>query len=325
MKIVITDYPQTLDRNIEKEVQILKKMLPEAEIVVYQYTGNKEELIQIIKDADAVKTAFIFFDKELLDASKALKCISFGSTGYNNVDFEYAKQLNVKIMAVPEYCTEEVADHAMLLLLALNKNLKEYIYSVEKMEKWSYRLESKSHELKKQILGVIGFGKIAKAVVKRASAFGIQSIVYSSHLTREEELEFHVKSVTMEELQKESDIISIHSSLDRRNYHMLNEAFFEKLEKSPIIINVSRGGLIDEQALVKALDHGYIRAAGLDVLESEDPDLGNNPLSKRKNVILTPHTAFYSEESIERLHETSTVNIGYFLKGELDKVNSIIE
>lgn len=324
MKIVITDYKETLDRDIRYEVCILKEMLPDAEVIVFEYRDNKEELCEVLADADAVKTAFVMMDKEILKNAEKLKCISFGSTGYNNADSAYANSRNIKIMAVPEYCTEEVADHTILLMLALNKNLKEYDKAVCEKKQWGYRIPLKSYSLQKQTLGLIGFGKIAKAVAVRAAAFGMKVLVCSGHLSEEEAGRYGVIKADRNRIMCDSDIISVHTDLNADNRHYLGKTFFPELKRRPIFINVSRGGLIDEKELINALDNGWIRAAGLDVLEEENPDLLKNPLCGRENVLLTPHAAFYSEEALRKLHDISTRNIGYFLNGEYEKINRII-
>lgn len=324
MKIIITDYKETLNRNIHYEVCILKEMLPDTEIIIYEYKDNKEELCEVLAEADAVKTAFVMLDQAVLEKAKKLKCISFGSTGYNNADAAYAGSQNIKVMAVPEYCTEEVADHTILLMLALNKNLKVYDKAVCEIRQWSYRIPQKSYALQKQTLGLLGFGKIAKAVARRARAFGMKVIVCSEHLSEEEAIHYGVTKADKNKLMCDSDIISVHTNLNADNRHFLGKTFFEQLKRQPIFINVSRGGLIDEKELINALDSGWIRAAGLDVLEDENPDLSVNPLCGRENVILTPHAAFYSEEALQRLHEISTRNIGYFLNEEYEKINKIV-
>ncbi len=319
MKIVIADYRETLNRDLDYEAAIVKKMLPEAQIVIYEYHNDKEEFKQVIKDADAVKTAFIMMDRDLIDSAGNLKCISFGSAGYNNVDLPYASEKKIAVLAVPEYCTEEVADHAVTLMLALNKNLKIYEKLVEE-GKWRYRIDRKVHSLQSQTLGIVGFGKIGQAVAKRALVFGMNVKSVSSHLSKTEAAACGVIKVELEELLETCDIISNHMKLTPQTKGYFNFYLFLKMKKKPLFINVGRGGTVVENDLIKALDRGLIRGAGLDVLEKENPELSVHPLVGRENVIITPHAAFYSEEAIKKLHTISTENMIYYLKGEYEKV-----
>ena len=327
-KIVIVDYKDTLNRDLQMEIDILKDMLPDCKVVILEYEDTKEkkeELINELKGADAVKTAFVMLDRSILSQCRHLKCISFNSTGFNNVDKDYAKHSGIDIMNVPEYCTNEVADHTIMLMLSLNKNLKAYDDMVMKKHRWTYRLPMESHSLSGQTLGIVGFGKIGRAVAKRAKVFGMKVLVCSNHISKDEQEKYGVEYASMEEIQKNSDIISIHTNLNTGNQKMIDEDFFMALQKHPIFINVSRGNLVDEQELIKALDSGIIRAAGLDVLESESPDMSKNMLCGRDNVIITPHAAFYSEESVRKLHELSTRNIAYYLLGQKEKVYDFVE
>ena len=142
MKIVISDYPYIMDRDLGYEISILKR-IKDAEVVIYEYTDNKEEFISVIEDADSIITAYIKLDKEVLSRAKNLKVISINATGYNIVDLEEAKKRNIAVCAIDEYCTEEVADHTMALILALARGLKYYGKEIEEKRVWKYYRSTK--------------------------------------------------------------------------------------------------------------------------------------------------------------------------------------
>lgn len=323
MKIIISDFPEALQRDIQYEKGYIKDVLPQAEVEVIEY-HQKEMWLSEVKDADALLTAFLRVDAEMMDAMPKLKCIVLNASGYDNIDIHAASARQIAVIPIQEYCTQEVAEHTMALILALERGLKQYTYAVDIEKSWHYGLQDKICRIEGQTLGIVGFGKIGKAVAGRAQAFGMKVIVYSAHGNKEEAEQYQVKFVTKEELFAKSDVISNHMAMTEENKNFFNQQAFEQMEKNPIFINVARGRAVDENALERALEAGLIRGAGLDVLESEVPNLDTCPLINRKNVIITPHAAFYSEDSIKGLQEISCQNLCCFLRGERQKVHWIV-
>lgn len=324
MKIVITDYPETLGRDVDFERKILTNGLKDCEVVVYPYDDDRDEFKSIIYDTDVIITAFVNIDRDYIKSAKKLKAVVFHSTGYNFVDYMAACERGIAIIPIEEYCTEEVADHAMSLLLALARNLKGYSRDIEKNNNWKYYGVTPIKRMSGQKLGIFGFGKIGKALAMRAKAFGIEVIVFSPHLTEEEAKRLEVIKADIPYIQEHCSIISNHMNQTDKNYHFFDRNFFEGLKCSPIFINTARGAAVDEMALCSALDAGLVRCAGLDVLEAEHPKLFGNPLLNRDNVIITPHAAFYSEESLQDLRRITCENTVYFMKGEYEKVHHIV-
>ena len=208
-----------------------------------------------------------------------------------------------------------VADHTMALMLALDRRLKTYIRTVDSEHCWKYYMASKPMGLNSSTLGLFGFGKIGRAVARRARGFGMRVLAVDPHADEQQASELGATITDAKTLLRESDVISNHMNLTAENRHFFDDAGFAAMEKHPIFLNVSRGGSVDEAALVRALDNGLIRAAGLDVLEAEKPDLENCALIGRENVILTPHAAFYSARSIEALQRMSCHNLTDCLTG----------
>ena len=324
MKIVITDYPDVLGRNLSYEEAILRNGLPDCEICVYPYTGDRSELALILSNADAVLTAFLPMDKGLLAGMPNLKCVCFNATGYNFIDYEEACKRNIAIIPIGEYCTNEVADHTMALMLSLARGIRHYIRDVEQNKNWQYYSGQSLRRIQGQVFGIFGLGKIGRAVAKRAQAFGMEVIAYDPYLPPEVAAKCQVQLVPEKEILERSQVLSNHMILTDETVHFFNWNRFLQMKQHPIFLNVGRGGAVDEDALVRALDEGILFGAGLDVLEAENPDLTQCRLTGRDNVILTPHAAFYTQESLADLQRISCENTVFYLKGEYDRVNRIV-
>lgn len=322
MKIIIAEYPESADRDISIEKEFLPK---DAEIKVAVYTEEtKADFIKECEDADAILTGYVPFDREMIDGLKNCKVISIAATGYNYVDVDYAAEKGIRVCAIGEYCTNEVADHTLMLILALTRGLIRTHRSVQEDKEWIYDIVDDIPRTEDLKLGIAGLGRIGRAVAKRAQAFGMEVIAYDPYLPEHIANDMNVKLVSIEELMETSDIISIHMNLTGENKEFFDYEKFKMMKKRPIFINVARGGVVNEDDLVRALDEGLIRGAGLDVLSSETPDLENCPLLGRDNVILTPHNAFYSKTSMYLLSRIPAENITACLAGEYDKANRIV-
>lgn len=325
MKVLIADLPKAQNRDIDYEINLLKSAFPDVETVVYNYDeAKKNEFKALLRDADAILTALIIMDKDMLDCAEKLRIISLTSTGYNFVDVECATEKNIAVVPVGEYCTNEVADHTIAMLMALNRKLKNFVDIVDNQKLWLYKKAGTIHSLNGQTMGIFGLGKIGRAVAQRAQAFGINVVAYDPYLPEQIASDIGVKLVEPEYIMENCDIISNHMIQTAEVESFFNESFFSRLKKAPVFLNVARGASVDETALLKALDTGKISAAGLDVFRDENPDLTASPFIGRENVLVTPHAAFYSAESVALCQKISVENIIYYLKGEYEKVNRIV-
>lgn len=325
MKILISDYKDSMMPSHDYEKMVLMQGIPNAEVEVYAYTDEKrDEFIEKMADVNALLTAFIPIDKQIFDHARKLQVISINATGYDNVDLAEATKHSVGVCPVGEYCTLDVAEHAIALMLALNKNLKAYTYDLEKACQWKYDTPPIPKRIGDQVLGIFGFGKIGKRVAKLAQGLGMKVIAHDPFVKAEEASELGVALVEKEELLERADVITNHMNLGVSNTAFFTANDFEKMKKSPIFLNLGRGLSVDEAALRSALDSGRVRAAGLDVLKDETPDLKNHPLSGLSNVIITPHAAFYSEQSFQDLQRISCENITHFITGQKDKVFKLV-
>ena len=325
MKILISDYRASMMPSHDYEIQVLRKGLPDAEIEVYEYSDEKRaEFYEKLQNTNALLTAFIRMDREALEHAPNLQVISINATGYDCLDLPEATKRSIGVCPVGEYCTWDVAEHTIALMLALNKNLKEYTYDIEKKHVWEYSISNIPTRILNQTLGIFGFGKIGKAVAKMARRLGMQVIAMDIADKKEEAEKLGVEMVTAEEIYERADVISNHMNLGagNRDYFTIRE--FRRMKRHPIFLNMARGVSINEEDLAQALDEAILRGAGLDVLSDETPKLEGHPLVNRRNLIITPHAAFFSKEAFEDMQRISCENIVHFVKGEKENVFRLV-
>lgn len=322
MKIIIAEYPETADRDLSIEKSVFPK---DAELALAVYTEETEdEFIETCRDADAVLVGYVGISRKIIDGLEKCKVISVQATGWNYVDSEYAREKGIAVCAIGEYCTQEVADHTIMLMLALLKGLKTYERSVQTDKEWIYNVKPGLKRIEGLKMGIAGFGKIGKAVAKRAKSFGMDILAYDPYIPDHVIRQMGAEPVTMDGLLEQSDVITNHMNLTAENQGMFDLETFKKMKKSPILLNVARGGAVNEEDLVYALDHGMVSGAGLDVLSSETPDMDTCPLVGRENVIITPHSAFYSTTTEYLLYKIPAENVLRCLEGNYKEANRVV-
>lgn len=325
MKIVFAEYPETRNRNIDTELACMPEGT-EVGFAVYD-EQNLEAYREALADCDAVITGFAPIDEKAIDAMRNCKIISVQATGWNFVAHEYAKSRGIAVSAIGEYCTKEVADHTIMLMLALRKRLP-YLQRRVNVEKVWETATLETLGIKGvwgQTLGIVGLGKIGKAVAARAKAFGMEVIACDPFIPDSDFEKAGVKKVDIEYLLANSDVVSSHMDLNNTNERYFDAEKFAMMKKRPIFLNVSRGGEVDEDAMLAALESGQILAVGLDVLTSESPELESCPFIGREDCIVTPHSAFYSDDSIEACERISVLNAVNYINGEPDKVFKLVQ
>jgi glyoxylate reductase len=254
-------------------------------------------------------------DRELIDCMPNCKIIANYAVGYNNIDLKYAKLKNIVVTNTPDVLTDSTADLTMALVLACARRISEggRMIREKKYKGWKPNLLLGT-ELRGKTFGIIGAGRIGTAVAGRASGFGVK-ILYSDKLKNKElEKQTSAIKVSVETLLKKSDFISIHLPLNKNTFHFLNIKRFSYLKPESILINTSRGEIIDEKALIKKLKVGKIKAAGLDVFENEP--FVNKELLKYKNVIILPHLGSATTEARNAMAELAAKNVINVLKGK---------
>ena len=253
---------------------------------------QKDDLIQQTRQLDGVITSWgVRFDREVIESLERCVIIGVGSVGVDMVDVEAATDAGIVVTNVPDVFIEEVADHTLMLLLAAGRRAK-LMDQMVSAGKWreGRPLLSEIPRLWGQTLGLLSFGNVATAVARRAKPFGLQVIAHDPYVTELKLTAEGVEPVSFEELLARSDYLSVHAPLNQETHHMLSDEEFAAMKSAAVLINAGRGPIVDEAALIRALETGEIAAAGLDVLEKEPPSK-NNPLLAMPNVLLSPHVA----------------------------------
>lgn len=301
-----------------------EKMLTEAGYQMVQVPiSNEEDLLQYAADADAVMAgANDPYTKKVIQTMGKCKIISRLGIGFNNIDVEEATRQGIAVAAVSDASVHEVSDHAMAFLLAFSRKIFPLTQAVRKGA-WKtgtseiVKVRGKMFRLNQQTLGLVGVGRfgIGSRVAQKARAFGMRVLGCDPYLTAPELQHMDVEKVDFDQLLKESDFISIHAPLTPETRGMFGLKEFRKMKPSAVVINTARGAIIDEQALYQALKEGSIAGAGLDVSNPEPPG-PDNPLFQLEQVLVTAHSAFYSETSTVELHLKATEAIIQALRGD---------
>jgi D-3-phosphoglycerate dehydrogenase len=289
----------------------LKRVDPELRM---SKSTSPEDIIAVARDADAILVTYAQLPGDLLRQLTRCKAIGRFGLGVDNIDIKTAAELGITVTYVPDYCLREVSDHAMALLLALARKIP-LSNTLVQAGRWEMPAVVPLRRLEGQVLGLLGFGNIPRAMAPKAKAFGLKVIAHDPHVTKDIFAAASVEGVSFDDLLARSDFISVHAPLTPATRGLLNAAAFAKMKKGALVVNTARGPLIDEKALIAALDSGHLGGAALDVVESE-PLARDSPLLGRDNVILTPHTAFYSVEALEELQTKCASDLARVLSGE---------
>lgn len=276
-------------------------------------------IIQRMENTEILLTNKVKVSEDLLEKLPKLKYIGVTATGYDIIDVEATKKKNIVVTNVPAYGTEAVAQHTFALLLALTNKVSLHAESVKKgnwtnAQDWTYTLSPLS-ELYQKTLGIIGFGKIGQKVGEIGRAFGMKVMYHS----RSDKGIDWAEKLELDNLIAQSDVISLHLPLTSESQEMVNESFLSKMKASAILLNSSRGKLIDETALTHALENEVIAGAALDVLSQEPPE-EENPLLTAPNVIITPHNAWVAKETRQRILDIVIDNLKAYLSGNPQNV-----
>ena len=310
-RILITDYAWP-DLEIEKEVLAAV----EGEVMVAG-GGSADEIIALAPQADAILTCWKDVPAEALDIAPNCRVVSRYGIGLDNIPIGRATELGMLVTNVPDFCLEEVSDHVMALLLATARQLFPLARTLERSG-WTRETPRPIPRVKGQTLGLIGFGNIARALVPKALGFGLRVMAYTPRLRTEDAPPGVEVTNDLASLLAASDYVSIHCPLTEETAHLIDDAALAQMKQNALLINTSRGGLIDEGALVRALKEGRIAGAALDVTDPEPPS-GDNPLLSLENVIVTPHAAFYSVAATAELARKAAENVVTVLRGEVPK------
>ncbi len=313
-RIVFTDYYYP---NNNKETEILRG-LGDVEIVdctKIEAGGIKEEdrIIPYVEDADAVIVQFADMSSKVIDRLRKCRIISRYAIGVDNIDVKAANEKGIIVANVPDYCIEEVSDTALSHMLNCLRKLT-LANDLLRRNEWSYDKIKPIRRFSDLAVGLIAFGHIGMRLAEKLRPFNMTILAFDPYFTRETNYDW-VKFVSLNDLLSLSDIVSIHAPLNEETHHMIDRERFIQMKDGVIVVNTSRGGLIDERALVEALESGKVAAAGLDVLDAADTDYFQSTLLKFPDrVFITPHMGWYSEEAIADLQNKTALNVYEMLK-----------
>jgi D-3-phosphoglycerate dehydrogenase len=322
-KVVIADYDYG---NLDIERPILEAA--GARVVALQ-AKSQEDLFEEARDCDAIINQYARVGAETIARMERCKVIARYGIGVDIVDVEAATRKGILVTNVRDYCTDEVADHAIGLWLALARKLCQYNAATHSGI-WRWQTGQPIYRLQGRTMGIVSFGKIGQAIARRAAAFGVNLIAYDPYLPDDVFPAKGVNRVEKDEILKRSDYLMMQVPMTPETWHFLGEAELSRMKQGSIIVNTGRGPTIDNQALYRALVRDHIAGAGLDDPEEEPAkrerwDPSGNPLFSLDNVIVTSHVAYYSEESIRLARETAASEVARILKGErpLNPVNEV--
>ena len=307
-RILITDHKFS---NVKHEQEIIESAGGELKISQCR-TGD--EVIETACGADGLIVQYAPIDEKVIEKLEKCKIIVCYGIGYNNINVKAAAQKNITVCNVPDYCIDEVADHTMALAISLARQIP----VIDKRVKngiWKLIPEFSMPAFRDMTFSTVGLGSIGQAVLERAEVFKFKLAAYDPYVDDAVFQGSKINKISLETLFSESDIISLNAPLTPKTKHIINSESLAAMKLNAIVINTSRGGLIDTEALAEALKSRRIAYAGLDVLEQE-PAAGNNPLFSLNNVVITSHIAYYSQASITRLQCSAAEEIVRFFSGK---------
>ncbi len=314
-KVVLTD-------KMNEDLDLIRELLEQTDTqLVVKVCETEQETIDAARDADALLTADpTFFTPKMISSLEKCKAVLVMSIGTDAMNIEALTKKGIMLVNVPDYCLDEVADHALTLLLSVHRKIK---FSEEKLRE---QLEYRPKQLRPikgladTLVGIYGFGRIAKRSAKRLTAFGCRLQFCDPYIYEDYEKDgLFVKKVSFEEMMRTSDDILIHAPATKDNYHIMNDDVFGLCENNPYIINVGRGEVIDVEALSRAVYSGTVSGAALDVHENYSDLKPDDVIFTTPNILLTPHSAWYSERSMLNMQRTVGEELNRVIRGQIPK------
>jgi D-3-phosphoglycerate dehydrogenase len=286
-----------------------------AKVTTLPFIGDEEGMIAALRDADAVIIAASPVTRAVMSACEGLKVVVRTGVGYDVIDVPAATELGVIAVNIPDIWVREVANHALGLLLAFNRKIITLDRQVH-AGAWGGGVPGAfTGSLHGETVGIVGLGNIGSAFAKRIAAFETKVIAHDPYVDDKHFAALGVERVTLDQLAERADYVSVHTLLNKGTHHLIGEKFFSRMKPTAILINTSRGPVVDEQALARALNEGRLAGAALDVWEKE-PVSADNPLLKMENVIATPHAAYFSSPAVAQVPRRCGEEVARVLTGQ---------
>jgi D-3-phosphoglycerate dehydrogenase len=322
-KVIVTDY-------IEPDLEWERAQLAAREVTLEAFqlkSTSHEDLLARIGDADVLVVNMVKITRDVIQNLRSCKLIIRHGVGYDNIDVPAATEHSIQVSYVPDYCREEVAEQAMMLLLLCRRKFTKQQESLEvsvKKGQWDFSTVGPIRRFSGTKAGVVGCGRIGSLVVGMLRGFGIEVMVHDPYLSERRQAEMSIRCMPLEEVLREADMVTIHPALTHETKYMIGERELRMMKPTAILVNTARGAIVNAQALARACKEGWIAGAGVDVFEKEPPE-DDFVLRGIPNVILTPHLAWYSEDSGLSIREKIMEDIRRFLEGRPPRfpVNSI--
>ncbi len=312
-KIVVTDY---IEPDLEWEREQLAGSAVTFEALQLK-SASRDNLLARIGDADALVVNMVKIDREVIQNLRACKLIIRHGVGYDNIDVPAATEHGIQVCYVPDYCREEVAEQAMMLLLVCRRKFTRQQESLEvsvRKGQWDFSSVGAIHRFSGTKAGIVGCGRIGSLVVGMLRGFGIDVMVYDPYLSERRQEELGIRCKPLEEVLREADMVTIHPALNHETKYMIGEKELRMMKPTAVLVNTARGAIVNAEALARACKEGWIAGAGIDVFEKEPPE-DSFVLRGIPNLILTPHLGWYSEDSGLSIREKILEDIRRFLGG----------
>jgi D-3-phosphoglycerate dehydrogenase len=281
--------------------------------------ASEEQLVEKVHDADIIVVNMAQINERVINALDNCQLIIRHGVGYDNVDVAALTRKGIILINIPDYCVEEVAEQTVMLIFnCARKFIRQQESMARSVEKgqWDFDLVYPIYQVSDKTLGIIGCGRIGSTIFRMMKGFNMRYLICDPYLTEARKRELGITTVSMNEVLSESDIITIHTPLNDETRHLISEAQLKLMKQTAFIINTARGGILDEDAIVKACQQGWIAGAALDVYEFREPPNKNSKLLAVENITLTPHLAWYSVESEWKIRKKIIENIKLFIEGK---------
>jgi len=313
MKVVITDY---IEPNLDWEAVELARRGVEFHYHQLKF-APLADIVAATRDADVVIVNMVPVTPDLIAGWERCKLVIRHGVGYDNVDVAALERVGIPVCYIPDYCVEEVAEHAIALILACARRLLTSQHVLEESSargRWDFNPVIPIYRVLGKTLGIIGCGRIGSRVYQRLASFGFNFLICDPYLTAERKRELGIEVVNHETVFRNADFITLHTPLTSETRHMINAGTLAEMKPTTYVINTSRGPVVDAAALAEAVRNHVIAGAAIDVYDREPPP-PDHPLFGLPNVILTPHLAWYAEEGGWRIRELIILEIDRFLAG----------
>lgn len=306
--VLVTDHPWP---SVQAEEEVLSRV---GGRLVFASSGSEDELAALAADADAILTCFATVGERVVKAGRRLKVVGRYGIGVDNIAVATATELGILVTNTPTYCTDEVAEHALALILALARRVVIFDRAVHAGD-WSLGTGQPIHRLRGQVLGIVGLGQIGAALAALARPLGLEILAYHPRPDPNSIRAAGAEPVTLLGLAERADFVSLHVPLSAETRGLIGESFLRAMKPSAVLVNTARGAVVDQEALTAALREGWIAGAAVDVVTPEHLPM-DHPLLALSNLIVTPHVAYYSEESLVDLGRLAAENVAAVLSGQ---------